>query len=90
VRAARTTLLATPGLVSVHDQTWTTDRTRASQRWSEIEPHLAVLLVLLRSWVDGNQVPVRGELEGVLGPDGLVARVVARFAGTIGLWSDAP
>lgn len=90
VRAARKTLLAAAGLVSVHDQTWTTDRTRASQRWSEIEPHLAVPLALLQSWADGKQTPSRGELEGALGPDGVVARVVARFASTIGLWSDAP
>ena len=33
VRAARKTLLATAGLVSVHDHTWTTDRARASRRW---------------------------------------------------------
>ena len=90
VRAARKTLLATAGLVSVHDQTWTTDRVRASQRWGEIETDLAVPLAVLRSWVDRRQTPVRGELEKVLGPDGVVARVVARFASIIGLWGNAP
>ena len=90
VRAARKTLLAAAGLVSVHDHTWTTDRTRACQRWVEIEPSLAVPLALLQSWADGKQTASRGELEEALGPDGVVASVVARFASTIGLWSDAP
>lgn len=89
VRTARKTLLATAGLVSVHDHTWTTDRTRARRRWSEIEPHLAGQLTVLQSWADGKQTPSRGELEEALGPDGVVASVVARFASTIGLWSDA-
>jgi hypothetical protein len=90
VRVARKTLLATAGLVSVHDHTWTTDRARARQRWSEIEPRLAVPLALLQSWSDGEQAPSRGDLEEALGPDGVVARVVARFAGTIGLWTEDP
>ncbi len=90
VRAARKTLLATAGLVSVHDHTWTTDRARASRRWGEIEPHLAVPLGLLQSWSDGWRTPARGELEEVLGPDGVVATVVACFAGIIGLWAEQP
>ena len=88
VRAARKTLLATAGLVSVHDHTWTTDRARACRRWSEIEPRLAVPLALLQSWSGGKQAPSRGELEEALGPDGVVAAVVARFANTIGLWTE--
>jgi len=36
-RIARKTLLAVAGLVSVHDDTWTTDR-RGAQRWGEIDP----------------------------------------------------
>ncbi|MCM0638919.1 hypothetical protein [Cellulomonas wangsupingiae] len=39
-RVARKTLLAVAGLVSVHDHTWTTDRSRAVRRWCEIEPAL--------------------------------------------------
>jgi len=41
VRVARKTLLAVAGLVSVHDRTWTTGRSRAVWRWSELDPALA-------------------------------------------------
>ncbi|WP_299931689.1 nucleotidyltransferase domain-containing protein [uncultured Nocardioides sp.] len=88
VRTARKTLLATAGLVSVHDHTWTTDRARACQRWGEIDPRLAVPLALLQSWSDGKQTPARGELERALGPDGVVTAVVARFADIVGLWTE--
>lgn len=44
VRIARKTLLAVAGLVSIHDRTWTTGRSRAVQRWSELKPDLAVQL----------------------------------------------
>ena len=86
VRAARKTLLALAGLVSVHDRTWTTDRVRAARRWSEVEPALATPLALLQAWSDGMSTPTRGDLDEVLGPRGVVATVVARFADTVGLW----
>jgi len=44
VRAARKTLLAVAGLVSVRDRTWTTNRSRAARRWGQIEPGLAAPL----------------------------------------------
>lgn len=47
-RAARKTLLAVAGLVSVH-HAWTTDRSRAVRRWSELEPGLATQLGRLHS-----------------------------------------
>jgi hypothetical protein len=50
VRAARKTLLAVAGLVSVCDRTWTTDRARAARRWGEIEPGTAAPLRRLLSW----------------------------------------
>ena len=40
-RLARKTLFAVTGLVSVHDETWTTDRGAAAARWSTVEPALA-------------------------------------------------
>ena len=88
MRAARKTLLATAGLVSVHDHTWTTDRARACERWSEIDPQLTVPLTLLQAWSGGTQAPSRPELEEALGPDGVVDAVVSRFSSTVGLWTE--
>ena len=64
VRVARKTLLAVAGLVSVQDRTWTTDRSRAARRWSEIEPALTDSIIQLLSWVktesaDGGRSPAR-------------------------------
>ena len=39
-RVARKTLLAVAGLVSVHDRTWTTDRTTAAHRWAQVNCRL--------------------------------------------------
>lgn len=52
---ARKALLAVAGLVSVHDHTWTTDRSRAARRWSELEPRLAAQLALLHSWAERSR-----------------------------------
>ncbi len=57
VRVARKTLLAVAGLVSVHDHTWTTDRARAGQRWSDLEPGLAAQLGRLHSWATAERHP---------------------------------
>ena len=57
VRVARKTLLAVAGLVSVHDHTWTTDRSRSVRRWSELEPALTAELTRLNSWVSGKRHP---------------------------------
>lgn len=90
VRAARKTLLAVAGLVSVHDQTWTTDRARAARRWGEIEPALAAPLGRLLSWATAQRRPAPGEVRSALAPDGIVAAAADCFATLIGLWPDNP
>lgn len=90
VRVARKTLLAVAGLVSVHDGTWTTDRARAVRRWSEVEPARGVQLSLLLSWAMGEGRPGPGEVVSALADDGIVAVIVERFRGLIGLWADDP
>jgi Nucleotidyltransferase domain len=90
VRAARKTLLAVAGLVSIHDHTWTTDRSRAVRRWSELEPGLAARLDRLHSWAQGERHPSRDEVECVLADDGVVCAIVERFGRLIGLWTDDP
>jgi uncharacterized protein len=88
VRAARKTLLAVAGMVSIRDRTWTTDRARAARRWGEIEPGLAAPLRMLLSWATAERRPARDEIPPVLAGDGIVAAVVERFADIIGLWAD--
>lgn len=90
VRAARKTLLAVAGLVSVHDHTWTTDRARAVRRWGELEPDLAVQLGLLHSWAARQRRPSPGETGRALAGDGVIAAITGRFATLIGLWPDDP
>jgi uncharacterized protein len=90
VRAARKTLLAVAGLVSVHDHTWTTDRSRAVRRWSDLEPGLAAQLGRLLSWANGERHPAREEVGRALADDGIVAAIVERFGSLIGLWTDYP
>jgi uncharacterized protein len=90
VRAARKTLLAVAGLVSVRDRTWTTDRARAARRWGEIEPRLAAPLGVLLSWATAERRPAREEVPPVLTDDGIVATVAGRFSDLIGLWADDP
>ena len=90
VRVARKTLLAVAGLVSVHDHTWTTDRSRAVQRWSELEPDLTAQLGRLHSWAKGERHPDREEVGRALADDGIVSATVERFGRLIGLWTDDP
>lgn len=85
VRIARKTLLAVAGLVSAHDDTWTTSRARAVERWSEIEPRLGPYLATLEAWSSGA-VPSRPDVERALRDGGVVPTVVRRFADLIGLW----
>jgi hypothetical protein len=87
VRAARKTLLAVAGLVSVRDRTWTTDRARAARRWGEIDPGLAAPLGDLLSWAAAGRPPASEEVSLALAGDGIVAAVVERFAGIVGLWA---
>jgi hypothetical protein len=90
VRAARKTLLAVAGLVSVRDQTWTTDRARAARRWGEIEPGLATPLGVLLSWATAERRPYSEGVQLALAGDGVIAAVVDRFASLIGLWRCDP
>jgi uncharacterized protein len=83
-RLARKTLLAVAGLVSIHDATWTTDRELAAARWTEIEPELRAALQALLAWSDGHALPGRHEVRHML--DVPIARIIAAFAETIGLW----
>jgi uncharacterized protein len=86
VRLGRKTLLAVAGLVSVHDRTWTTDRSRAARRWSEVEPGLATQLGRLHDWATGERRPSGEEVGEALADDGIVAAIVERFSSLIGLW----
>jgi len=87
-RAARKTLLAVAGLVSVRDRTWTTDRARAARRWGEIEPALAGPLRTLLSWASPESSPDPEEVRSAVADGGVVATVTERFADIIGLWTD--
>lgn len=89
VRAARKSLLAVAGMVSVHDGTWTTDRSVAVRRWSEIEPEVAPALAQLQAWAGGALHPGRDAVERALGDAGIVPLIVARFSSLVGLW-DVP
>ena len=83
-RMARKSLLAVAGLVSVHDETWTTDREAAAARWAEIEPTLASDLRMLVNWSRAGE-PDRETVAAAL--DGVIATVTESFAKTIGLWA---
>lgn len=83
-RLARKSLLAVAGLVSVHDDTWTTDRANAAARWAEIEPALADDLHMLLIWSREGGTRHRASVEAAL--DGVVARIVTSFEASIGLW----
>lgn len=85
-RVARKTLLAVAGMVSVHDGTWTTDRTSAARRWGEVEPGHATGLALLEEWAGETGRPSHKEVEAMLDDSGLVPAVVKRFSSLIGLW----
>lgn len=84
-RLARKSLLAVAGLVSVHDDTWTTDRTTAAGRWAEIEPALANDLQLLLAWSRASGTPDTKSIEAAL--DGVVTQITASFQASIGLWN---
>ena len=84
-RLARKSLFAVAGLVSLHDATWTTDRTAAAARWAGLNPVLASDLRMLLTWATGNETPDRYDVEAAL--DGVVAQIVASFETTIGLWN---
>jgi len=84
-RLARKSLLAVAGLVSVHDNTWTTDRATAAARWAEIEPTLADGLQILLTWSREHATHHRESVKAAL--DGVVAQIVDAFETSIGLWN---
>lgn len=90
VRIARKTLLAVAGLASIHDHTWTTARSRAVRRWSEVNPDLAVHLDRLLGWAAGERDPSSEEVRNALADGGIVEVIVERFAHLIGLWANDP
>jgi hypothetical protein len=85
-RVARKTLLAVAGLASIHDNTWTTDRTVAARRWAEIKPAQADDLEALLRWSEATTSPEQRSLARVPAPDGIVQKVVEDFDACIGLW----
>lgn len=85
-RMARKSLLATGGLVSVHDHTWTTDRETSAHRWAQITPEHRAGLVQLVSWTSITSEPPTETVRAVL--DETVDRIVSAFSELIGLWPD--
>ncbi|WP_238997775.1 nucleotidyltransferase domain-containing protein [Nocardioides limicola] len=85
-RIGRKTLLAVAGMVSVHDRTWTTDRSVAADRWSQIQPELGPGLAELYDWATGIHHASHAEIASVLDDSGLIPAIVDRFAALIGLW----
>lgn len=83
-RMARKSLLALAGLISVHDNTWTTDRATAARRWAEIEPSLTDDLQLLLSWADDHVPSEQAAVTATL--NGIVTHIVSSFDASIGLW----
>ncbi len=89
-RIARKTLLATAGLVSVLDSTWTTDRALAADRYRRHRPDLADGLAVLLAWSDDESTADTRPVREVLAPDGVVAQLVADVAARVGLWRSPP
>ena len=78
-------LLALAGLVSIHNDTWTTDRARAVERWSEIEPARADRLMSLLGWVDDRPDVDAATVAATL--DDTIEPIVQRFNDEIGPWT---
>ncbi|MFW2381820.1 MAG: hypothetical protein ACN4GZ_08695 [Acidimicrobiales bacterium] len=82
---ARKTLFAVTGLVSIHDHTWTTDRSSAALRWAALRPQLAESLDTLTRW--GMEQATRDQEAIRMMLNGAVREIVTEFADTIGLWT---
>ena len=87
-RVARKTLLAVAGLVSIRDDTWTTDRDHAARRWSQIEPDRGDDLERLLAWSSGRSHPTGSQIATML--DDTIDGVVTTFGGQIGFWNEPP
>lgn len=85
-RAARKTLLAAAGLVSVRHRTWTTDRAGAAQRLAEDHPPMAGGLMELVAWSTSARAARPDDVRRALDPRGAVHLVVDAFADEIGMW----
>jgi predicted nucleotidyltransferase len=85
-RLARKTLLAVASLVSVHDDTWTTDRIRAARRWAEIDPPTASDMAALVDWTRPSTTRVRSRHHVQRMLAGTITRIVEAFRTRIGLW----
>jgi predicted nucleotidyltransferase len=83
---ARKTLLATAGLVSVHDATWTTDRATGAQRWGQVDPAAAEGLRELLAWAQGANTASVSDVHRVLRDGGTVQRAADAFRDLVGLW----
>ena len=83
-RVARKTLLAVAGLVSVHDRTWTTDRSAAALRWAQIEPLTATGMEQLLGWTDAVADVSASTVRETL--DDTIQSVITAFASAVGLW----
>ena len=82
--AARKTLLAVAGLASVHDAGWTTDRSEAVQRWSQVHPDLADGLKELLDWSSQRSSATLVRLTHHLATT--IERIADQFAADVGLW----
>lgn len=85
-RMSRKSLLAVAGLVSVHDETWTTDRRIAAERWGEVAPEMRESLAQMVSWSARPTAVVPGDVQRVL--DTAVDQIVGSFDDLIGLWGN--
>lgn len=83
-RAARKTLLALAGLVSIVDGIWTTDREIAAARWTDRHPETEADLRDLSAWACGSRRPSGLQLASAL--DGARRTIAEEFRSTIGLW----
>ena len=81
---ARKSLLAVSGLVSIRDNTWTTDRVSGARRWAAIEPDLSRDLDTLVTWIDGAVAPTRHEVSRIL--TGFINELVRSYSSIVGLW----
>ncbi|MCY7290513.1 MAG: hypothetical protein LH624_20320, partial [Cryobacterium sp.] len=86
-RIARKSLVAVAGLVSIHDDTWTTDRNSAAERWIQVRPELWGALALLRNWSDSTAVATVDELDVMLSAGGAIDSVITDFQELVGLWT---
>lgn len=82
--AARKTLLAVAGLVSVHDGCWTTDRRLAAERWALVDPSLRSTVQQLIDWCTNSTGTSVSDVRATLSSG--VSAIVEQFGERIGCW----